>query len=63
MNEIANKSLLAGYRFMPEMNLGQPGFTYSAYALKKNKCKKLKKQDIQEMFIKTNQIKLAFSMT
>ena len=35
MNEIANKSLLAGYRFMPEMNLRQPGFTYSAYALKK----------------------------
>ena len=29
MNEIVNKSLLAGDRFMPEMHLKQPGFTYS----------------------------------
>ena len=30
MNEIVNKFLLAGDKFMPEMNLRQPGFTYSA---------------------------------
>ena len=30
MNEIANKLLLVGDKFMPEMNLKQPGFTYSA---------------------------------
>ena len=30
MNEIVNKFLLAGDKFMPEMNLKQPGFTYSA---------------------------------
>ena len=30
MNEIGNKLLLAGDRFMPEMHLKQPGFTYSA---------------------------------
>ena len=30
MNEIINKFLLAGDKFMPEMHLGQPGFTYSA---------------------------------
>ena len=30
MNEIVNKSLLAGDKFMPEMNLNQPGFTSSA---------------------------------
>ena len=30
MNEIVNKSLLAGDKFMPEMHLRQPGFTYSA---------------------------------
>ena len=36
MNEIVNKLLLAGDRFMPEMHLkqpaalGKPGFTYSA---------------------------------
>ena len=31
MNEIVVKSLLAGDKFMPEMHLEQPGFTYSAY--------------------------------
>ena len=30
MNEIFNKFLLAGDKFMPEMHLKQPGFTYSA---------------------------------
>ena len=30
MNEIANKFLLAGDKFMPEMYLRQLGFTYSA---------------------------------
>ena len=30
MNEIVNKFLLAGDKFMPETYLKQPGFTYSA---------------------------------
>ena len=30
MNEIVNKFLLAGDKFMPEMHLRQPGLTYSA---------------------------------
>ena len=30
MNEIVNKFLLEGDKFMPEMHLKQPGFTYSA---------------------------------
>ena len=30
MNEIVNKSILAGDKLMPEMHLKQPGFTYSA---------------------------------
>ena len=30
MNEIVNKLLLAGDKFMPEIHLRQPGFTYSA---------------------------------
>ena len=30
MNEIVNKILLAGYKFIPEMHLRRPGFTYSA---------------------------------
>ena len=31
MNEIVNTFLLAGDKFMPEMHLRQPGFTYSSY--------------------------------
>ena len=30
MNEIVNKFLLVGDKFMPEMHLKQSGFTYSA---------------------------------
>ena len=30
MNKIVNTFLLAGDKFMPEMHLRQPGFTYSA---------------------------------
>ena len=30
MNEIVNKFVLARNKFMPEMHLKQPGFTYSA---------------------------------
>ena len=41
MNEIVNKYLLAGDKLMPEMDLKQPGFTYSAYGqFTKNKAKK-----------------------
>ena len=41
MNEIINKFLLAGNKFMPEMHLKQPGFTYSA-------CGPFKEQFIQD---------------
>ena len=30
MNEAVNNFLMAGDKFMPEMHLKQPGFTYSA---------------------------------
>ena len=30
MNEIANKFLVVGDKFMPQMHLKQPGFAYSA---------------------------------
>ena len=30
MNKIINKFLLTGDKFMPELHLKQPGFTYSA---------------------------------
>ena len=40
MNEIVNKFLLAGDKFIPEEHLKQPGFTYSACGpLTKNKEK------------------------
>ena len=37
MNEIVNRFLLAEDKFMPEMHLKQPGFTYSACRLKTKK--------------------------
>ena len=46
MNEKINKFLLPGDKFVPEMHLKQPGFTYRAYGpLKKTKkeFKNLKK--------------------
>ena len=30
MNKTVNRCLLAGYKFMPEIHLKQPEFTYSA---------------------------------
>ena len=53
MNEIVNKFLLAGDKFMPEMHLRQPGFTYRVCGQfkKKNKewQKNPKKQEIQDI--------------
>ena len=47
INEIVNKFLLVGDKFMPEINLIQPGFIYSACSLfTKNK-------ERIEKFIKT----------
>ena len=56
MNKIVNKFLLAGDRFMPEMHLRQPGFRYSACGpfTKNKEYKKLKNQEIHDIFIKTN---------
>ena len=57
MNEIVNKLLLVGDKIMPEMDLKQPGFTYSAcasFTKNKEKIKKLNKQEIQDIFIKTD---------
>ena len=64
MNEIVNKFLLAGDKFMPEMHLSQPGFTYSACTtFTKNKpriqnflqCREI---NVTEMIL----IKLVFNM-
>ena len=44
MNEIVNRFLLARDKFMPEMNLRQPGFNYSAYGSFTKKKKERKKK-------------------
>ena len=57
MNDIINKFLLAGDRFMPEMHLRQPGFTNSAcgpFTKSKKEYKSLKKLEIQDIFTKMN---------
>ena len=65
MNEIVNKFLLAGDKFMPEMHLKQPGFTYSAcgpFTKNKERIQKFKKHEIQAIFTKMNSIRLVFNM-
>ena len=47
MNEIINKFLSAGNKFMPEMHLRQPGFTCNAcgtFTKNKERIQKLKKK-------------------
>ena len=58
MNEIVNNFLLAGNKFMPEMHLRQPGFTYSAcgpFTRNKEKIQKFKET--------RKNLKLVFNMT
>ena len=50
---------------MPEMHLKQPILTFSdcgPFTKNKERIKNLKKQEIQDIFIKTNWIKLVFNM-
>ena len=66
MNEIVNKFSLAGDKLMPGMHLRQLGVICSACGplqKTKKKYKNLKKQEIYNMFIKTNSIKVVFNMT
>ena len=57
MNEIVNNFLLAADKFMPEMTLRHPGLTYSAcgqFTKNKERIQKYQKQEIQDIFIKTD---------
>ena len=72
MNEIVNKILLVGDKYMPEMHLKHPGFTHSAcgpFTKKKERIEKFikkskkKQTNKQTLFIKMNLIKLVFNMT
>ena len=63
MNEIVNKLLLVGDKFMPDMNLRQLQFTYRIYATftkSKERIQKLKKQGIHDKFIKKELDKACF---
>ena len=57
MNEIVNKILLVGDKFMPEMDLKQPGFTYSAcgpFTKNEERIEKLMQTGNTDFFIKMN---------
>ena len=60
MNEIVSKFLLAGEKFMPEMYLKQPEFTYSAcgpFTKSKERTQKFKETG-ETRFTKMNIIRL-----
>ena len=64
MSEIVNKFLLVGDKFVPEMHLKQPGFTYSAcgpFTKNKERIEKFMQTGNTD-FIKMNLIKLVFNM-
>ena len=65
MNQIVNKFLLAGNKFMPEMHLTQPGFTYRAcgpFTKKKQRIQNLCKQEKQIIFNIIFNIIIIFNM-
>ena len=63
MNEIVNKFLLAGDKFMPEMHLKQPGFTYSAcgpFTENKERIQKFKETGDKSYIFKNDLDKACF---
>ena len=65
MNQIIKKNLLPRDKFMPEMRVRQPWFTYSTcspFTKHKKEFKNLCKQEIQIIFAKMNWIKLILLM-
>ena len=57
MVEIVNTFLLAGDKFMLEMNLRQPGFNHIAcrsFTKSKERIQKFKEVVIHDIFLKTN---------
>ena len=67
MNEIVNKFLLAGDKFMPEMHLKQPGFTYSAcgpFTKNKERIQKFKETgDTNYIYKRLVLLRLVFNLT
>ena len=65
MNETVNKFLLVGDKFMPEMHLRQPGFTYSAcgpFNKNKERIQRFKKTGDTSYIYKNELDKHAFNM-
>ena len=63
MNEIVNKFLLPGDKFMPEMHLKQPGLVLVDHLQKINQeSKNLKKQEIRVIFTKMSLIRLVLNI-
>ena len=64
MNNVINKFLLAGDKFMPEMHLRQARFVYSAcgpVTRHKERIKEFKRTGDTVIFIEMNSIKLVFN--
>ena len=65
MNEIVNKFLLGGDKFMPEMHLRQPQFVYSAcgsFTKNEERIQKLKKTG-NTSYIYKNELDKAFMIS
>ena len=65
MNEIVNKFLLVGDKFLPELHLKQLGFTYSAsgpFTKNKERIEKFKETGDTNYIYKKNLIRLVFNM-
>ena len=65
INEIVNKFSIAGDKFMSEMHLKQPGFTYSAcgsFTKNKERIEKFMQTGNTNFIYKMNLIKLVFNM-
>ena len=63
MNETVNKFLLAGDKFMLEMHLKQPGFSYSAcgpFTKNKERIQKIKKTGERNYIYKNELDKACF---
>ena len=65
MNEIVNKFLLVGDKFMPEIHLKQPGFTYNAcgpFTKNKERIEKFMRTGNTDFIYKSELVKLVFNM-
>ena len=65
MNEIVNKFLQVRDKFLPEMHLKQPSFTYSAcgsFTKNKERIEKFMQTGSTNFIIKMSLIRLVFSM-